>query len=202
MVTAFLLVLTAIGFATKSLTQLKFYVGASEPSNLSGKHLGEFLEQGDVHPFEPTGPLNGLLYTWVERLIDAPMEIQQLAQLQFRNGAIMVALLASLTITETAGSLGVSQTEWLALSSWVGTAFLLLAAGLLSVGRPWRRLDKNHAVTSSSSLALLILLPLAGPLLAAPLRGLGPQTSISVYPGVFLVLITAIGIFCMCSSMR
>src|ERR1700753_1181380 len=64
MVTAFLLLLTAIGLPTKSLTQLKFYVGASEPSDLSGKQLGEFLEQGDVHPFEPTGPLNGLLYTW------------------------------------------------------------------------------------------------------------------------------------------
>lgn len=194
---AFLILVAAITFTAVALTQFKFYFGASEPSSLPAKVLQEALEQGDLHPPEPTGPLNGLLYSWVEHLIDAPIEIQRLAQLQFRNGATMVALLVSLTLTETIGRVGVADATWPTLSSWVGTVFLMLATYLLTVASPWRRLDKKHIVTSKGSLAFLILLPLLGPLLATVLSNVGPQSWVSVFPGVFMVLIAAVAIYWM-----
>ena len=195
--TAFFILVGAIAFTGVALSQLRFYFGASEPSDLQAKGLCEALEEGDLHPREPTGPLNGLLYTWVEHLIDAPEEIQHLAQLQFRNGATMVALLVSLTLTETIGRIGVEDATWPAFSSWVGTVFLLLASYLLTVATPWRRLDRRHLVTSKGSLAFLILLPLLGPVLATLFSNVGPQDWVSVFPGVFMVLTVAIAIYWM-----
>ena len=62
--TAFFILVAAIIHTAVALTQLKFYFGASEPGNLGTQELREALEEGDVHPPEPSGPLNGLLYTW------------------------------------------------------------------------------------------------------------------------------------------
>lgn len=41
---------------------------------------------------EPSGPLNGLLYSWIHDLIYSPAPIQYLAQRQFQNGLTMTVL--------------------------------------------------------------------------------------------------------------
>src|ERR1700722_8346111 len=55
--TAFLILVAAITLTAVALTQFKFYFGASEPRDLPAKDLREALEQGDLHPPEPAGPL-------------------------------------------------------------------------------------------------------------------------------------------------
>lgn len=107
----------------------------------------------------------------------------------------MVALLVSLVLTETVGRVGVSDESWADISSWLGTVYLGLVVYLLTWGSPWR-LDRQHVITSRGSLAFLIIFALVGPV-SIPLMSEhpAPQTWISVFPGIYVVLVASIGIY-------
>jgi hypothetical protein len=55
----------AIGVAVVAiaLTNLRFWFGRERPNNLSGAQVKEVMRQRALDYSEPTGPLNGLLYS-------------------------------------------------------------------------------------------------------------------------------------------
>lgn len=95
-----------------ALSQLRFLFGPQSPRGLAEEnvenavtegaaHLMETLRrQGVVFP-EPTGPLNGILYSMVKKLIIAPVDLQLAAQKHFLSLTNALMILASLCISWT-----------------------------------------------------------------------------------------------------
>lgn len=185
-----------IGLATMAMTHLRFFFGREEPSNLGdSKKLRELLRQRALEYPVPSGPLNGLLYSWVDQLIYAPQPVQQLAQVQFRNAATMTALLVSLVLTLTLGKTGVDAYLWQSMSGWIGLGFMALAMWLL-VGQRGIIKSKLGGAISRNHLAFLLVFSVAGPVILSFLGAILPQqTWVDPYPGVFVILLVAIGTY-------
>ncbi|MBY0240237.1 MAG: hypothetical protein K2X55_13070 [Burkholderiaceae bacterium] len=100
---AIVMLSVALNFLVRTLSQLRFYLGRKHPRGLA-KELGpasegmsksalaviEQLRSGSIEFDEPTGPLNGILYTLIKPLITAPPPVQAAASLHFH--ALMAAL--------------------------------------------------------------------------------------------------------------
>lgn len=127
-----------IKHAATALGRLRFFFGRGKPAGLAGEladgEIGEksnaaalkaTMRGGAIAVEEPTGPLNGLLYSLVRPLIWAPQPIQWVAQLQFRTGLTLVVVLLALVVT-LFGTSGAHDLAWLGLFFFVYTAVLLL----------------------------------------------------------------------------
>lgn len=190
------LLAAGIGLAVMALTHLRFFFGREEPRNLGDSaKLRELLRQRALEYPVPSGPLNGLLYSWVDQLIYAPQPVQELAQMQFRNAATMTALLVSLILTMTLGKTGVDAKLWQSMSNWIGLGFMMLAMYLL-MGQRGLVKSKSSGLISHNNLVFLLGFSVAGPVLLSLLGTVLPQQSwIDPFPGVFVILMTAIGTY-------
>jgi len=97
-----------ISLAVRALRQLKFFFGRNRPESLAPQldagaegdselahHYKETLRHNALVFAEPTGPLNGLLYSWLPQLIYSPAVIQRAAQRQFHNLLGLAAIFLS-----------------------------------------------------------------------------------------------------------
>jgi hypothetical protein len=111
--------------ATKAMSRLRFFFGRGQPASLAqnltpdqngttkdAAGLTELMRHSSLAYPEPTGPLNGLLYSIFPNLIFSPAYIQTVAQRQFQNVLAFAVTLLSLLISlfgtshESAGWLG------------------------------------------------------------------------------------------------
>jgi hypothetical protein len=109
---AFALFATAVKFGIQALSQLRFFFGRNSPLGLApellpsaqgvsdeSKLIQEKLRQCSIYFHEPTGPLNGVLYSLIKNLIVAPPTIQYAAIRQFHGIIGMIAFLVSMTFS-------------------------------------------------------------------------------------------------------
>lgn len=104
------------GFGIKlliqALSQIRFFLGRKFPAGLAGEvpHTGQGLGHGAEAVMEtmrhraldfpePTGPLNGLLYSMVRDLVTSPMPVQRAAVQHFHSLVGMATLFASLVVS-------------------------------------------------------------------------------------------------------
>lgn len=121
----------------QALSQLRFFFGRGQPAGLAPE-LGpdedktsaqaatvkETVRQGALSYQEPTGALNGLLYSWIPALIFAPQPVQAFAQKQFQSSVVLLVTLASFLIAWITVPSG-KAASWLGLFYFAFTAFLL-----------------------------------------------------------------------------
>ncbi|MFT3850659.1 MAG: zinc ribbon domain-containing protein [Propionivibrio sp.] len=160
------LLIKGITFAARAMSRLRFFFGRGEPSNLApslapdeagstpeADHLRQLLRHSSLSFQEPTGALNGSLYSLIPNLIYAPQRIQLVAQRQFQNAlAIGVSLLSLLVSLIGTGS---------EASGWLGLFYFALALFFLL-----KPLDVGALGRSSlgfKGLVVLILIAILGP---------------------------------------
>lgn len=127
-----------IQHAAVALGQLRFFFGRGKPAGLAGEladnQTGEApnaaalkagMRGGAIAFNEPTGALNGLLYSLVRPLIWAPQRIQDVAQRQFHTGLTLLVVLLCLLVSMF-GAASASDMVWLGFFFFVYTAALLL----------------------------------------------------------------------------
>lgn len=96
----------------RGLAQLRFWMGQHYPLNLSeapddanagvglgSSNLQDMLRQQAIVFPEPKGPLNGILYSLVRKLIVAPATLQAAAQIHFATLVNSIVILASLAFS-------------------------------------------------------------------------------------------------------
>jgi len=152
-----------IQHAAVGLSRLRFFFGRGKPAGLAGEladaQLGELagavalkstIRGGAISVDEPTGALNGLLYSLVRPLIWAPQRIQWVAQRLFRTGLTLVVVMLGLLVS----LLGVLSEKDMA---WLGLFFFIYAAALLL--KPLE--SGSHASTHLGSAGLIVLVLVA-----------------------------------------
>jgi len=170
-----------IRHAATGLSRLRFYFGRGKPMGLAGEladdAVGEganasalkaSVRSGAIAVEEPTGALNGLLYSLVRALIWAPQRIQWVAQRQFQTGLTLLIVLAGLLVSMV-GVADPKDSVWLGLFFFVYTGVLLL--------KPLETGAQAQARMSSRGLIVLVLVAILAPVLihyvSAALPGLG-----------------------------
>lgn len=152
-----------IKHAATALGRLRFYFGRGKPLGLAGEladdQVGEganaaalkaSMRGGAISVDEPTGALNGLLYSIVHSLIWAPQSIQNVAQRQFQTGLTLAVVLLGLLVS----MIGVADDKDMA---WLGLFFFVYTAALLL--KPLE--GGAHARTNMSSWGLIVLVLVA-----------------------------------------
>lgn len=127
-----------IQHAAIALGRLRFFFGRGKPAGLAGEladnQVGEApnaaalkagMRGGAIAFNEPTGALNGLLYSLVRSLIWAPQRIQDVAQRQFHTGLTLLVVLLCLLVSMF-GVASASDMVWLGFFFFIYTAALLL----------------------------------------------------------------------------
>ena len=158
-----------IKHAATALSRLRFFFGRGKPEGLAGElaegqtgekpdapKLKATMRGGAIAVEEPTGALNGLLYSMVRPLIWAPQPIQWVAQLQFRTGLTLIVVLVALLVT----MLGVSEANDLA---WLGLFFFVYTAALLFIPLERGALARTHL--GPGGLIGLVLVAVLAPVL-------------------------------------
>jgi hypothetical protein len=158
-----------IKHAATALSRLRFFFGRGKPEGLAGElaegqtgekpdapRLKATMRGGAIAVEEPTGALNGLLYSMVRPLIWAPQPIQWVAQLQFRTGLTLIVVLVALLAT----MLGVSEANDLA---WLGLFFFVYTAALLFIPLERGALARTHL--GPGGLIGLVLVAILAPVL-------------------------------------
>lgn len=170
-----------IKHAATGLSRLRFYFGRGKPLGLAGElaedKVGEGLNAaplkasvrgGAISVEEPTGALNGLLYSVVRALIWAPQRIQWVAQRQFQTGLTLLIVLLGLLVSMI-GVADAKDSAWLGLFFFGYTGVLLL--------KPLEGGAQAHASMSSRGLIVLVLVAILAPVLihyvSSALPGLG-----------------------------
>lgn len=161
------LLVLGLRFGQRMLAQLRFFFGRGEPAGLApelapdrtgrseqSEHLKKELRQNALEFAEPTGPLNGLLYSTLRDVIYAPAQVQHTAQRQFQTAiAIGVTLLSFLVAW--IGFSDAQQAAWMGLFYFLFSVFLLV-----------RPLDfQSHAKVGMGSLIVLIPVAIFAPVL-------------------------------------
>lgn len=131
------LLVFGIQHAARAANQLRFYFGRGKPAGLApelsmeqlgdsdgARNIKETLRQNAIHIDEPTGSLNGVLYSLIPDLIFAPKPIQIVAQRQFQTALAILVTFISFLISW----FGFANS---AASAWMGMFFFLFAATLL-----------------------------------------------------------------------
>jgi hypothetical protein len=190
------LILHGIAYIGKSMSQLRFFFGRGEPLGLAPElradgagdskaadAIKETMRQNTLTFKEPTGALNGLLYSIIPRLIYAPGRVQEIAQRQFQTGLAMAATLLSLVVAWAGFSEGVNA-AWMGLFYFAFSAFLIL--------KPLEYGAAARANLDVRGLLVLILMAVFGPVLI-PLVGKGlPDISwLSLTGQAFCLLLAA-----------
>jgi hypothetical protein len=199
-----------IGLAVRALRQLKFFFGRNRPESLApqldagaegdsdlARHYKETLRQNALVFAEPTGPLNGLLYSWLPQLIYSPALIQHAAQRQFQNLLGLAAIFLSFLLC------------WFLVggtpaSAWIGLVYAALAYYYIG---PLRQSTwtinplKSTGELDSQSLVLMVVLSILGPVafstISSRLPDIGGLSVNAVLVVAILLAMSAIGIFIM-----
>jgi len=170
-----------IKHAATGLSRLRFYFGRGKPLGLAGEladdKVGEgtgaaalkaSMRGGAISVEEPTGALNGLLYSIVRALIWAPQRIQWVAQRQFQTGLTLLIVLLGLLVSMI-GAADAKDSAWLGLFFFVYTGALLL--------KPLEGGAQAHTSMGSRGLIVLVLVAILAPVLihyiSPALPGLG-----------------------------
>lgn len=170
-----------IRHAAIALSRLRFFFGRGKPAGLAGElaenAVGELagaaalkasMRGGAISFDEPTGALNGLLYSMVRPLIWAPQQIQWVAQRQFRTGLTLLVVLLGLLVS-IVGASDAKDMIWLGLFFFIYTAALLL--------KPLERGAQASTSMGSGGLIALVLMAILAPVLihyvSSALPGLG-----------------------------
>jgi len=123
--------------AGKAMSRLRFYFGRGQPASLAqnltpdqygttkdAASLTELMRHSSLVYPEPTGPLNGLLYSYFPNLIFSPIYIQTVAQRQFQNALAFLVTLLSLLISLFGASH--ESANWLGLFYFAMALFILI----------------------------------------------------------------------------
>ncbi|GAA4029824.1 hypothetical protein [Actimicrobium antarcticum] len=166
-----LLIGYGIRCAAIGMTRLRFFFGRALPVGLApelangviGKShqievVQEDLRRGTLSFPEPVGALNGLLYDRFPRLILAPLPVQQLAQVQFRNGLLIAFTLISLLVAW----LGFARPQ---TAEWVGLFYFVFASWL--VLRPMTSDQKKQSAVNETGIIVLFVASILGPVIVA-----------------------------------
>jgi hypothetical protein len=197
------LLVSGLNHARRAMMQLRFFFGRSKPASLApdfppgtegttpaAESLKKTVRQNAIDYPEPTGPLNGLLYSWIPNLIYAPAPIQRLAQRQFHNALAIAVTLLSFMIA-WAGFSSISAAAWMGLFYFCFSLFLLL--------RPLESLRVGTAEVGIRSLVVLILCAVFGPVLVPILaKGLPDITWLPLEGQTLFVLtssLISVGLF-------
>lgn len=190
-------------FAT-AFTQLRFFFGRNRPANLHsagevalGKDgdskpsqaLKETMRQNSLTYDEPSGALNGLLYSWLPHLIFAPKRIQENAQAQFHNFLALVATLVSFGMCWLLFGQG-------GTSGWIGIvyaafSFPLILRPMVAQTHASNGQVAGRAAVGQKWLVTLILLAVLGPVVLAMAGGILPDTGGFSINGSLLVALLA-----------
>lgn len=170
------LLIFGIGLLARAFTQLRYFFGRNRPESLApliapdadgdtprAGWYKETLRQNAITFREPTGALNGLLYSWLPHLIFAPRVIQDSAQTQFYNFLALSATFISFLMCWLVFGHGVA-------SGWIGLAYG--AFGFVQIMRPMVKhsAPTNGAINDSArvgtgSLITLVVLAVLGPVI-------------------------------------
>lgn len=109
---ALLLFAASVKFGFQALSQMRFFFGRQFPVGLatqlpvsgtgdseSAVQVREIMRQRAIEFPEPTGPLNGVLYSLFKQLITSPPPIQAAAVQHFHSIVGMAAILGSLVVS-------------------------------------------------------------------------------------------------------
>ena len=152
----------------KAMGRLRFFFGRGQPASLAptltpeqtgtsaaAAGLADLLRHSSLVFKEPTGPLNGLLYSLFRNLIFAPQLIQVIAQRQFQNALAFLAILLSLLVS----LVGASQ----ASANWLGLFYFALALVILL--KPVERGAQGEVQIGIQGIVGFILAAILGPVL-------------------------------------
>lgn len=186
-----------IAIARRVLTQLRFFFGRGEPMSLSSEIAHDSVGQGDrvaliketlrqnaIGYKEPTGALNGLLYSLIRDLIFAPQRVQDIAQRQFQIGLATAATLLSFIATQ----LFISDAN---ASATLGVFYFAFAVVLLLV--PLDTGANARADFGVIGLVVLVLVAIFGPVLVKFITPALPDlTWLHLTTQVFVLLLCAL----------
>ncbi|MFZ6744405.1 hypothetical protein ACO0LC_14355 [Undibacterium sp. JH2W] len=193
-----ILLLLGILLLARAFTQLRYFFGRNRPDSLApllandkdgdsvdARHYKETLRQNAILLKEPTGPLNGLLYSWVPRLIFAPWVIQSSAQTQFYNFLSLAATLISFLFC------------WLVFGQSAANAWIGLVYGAFTFFQIMRPMVTQTNTTTGpiketanigiTSLIILIVLAVLGPVVLGLFASHLPQIDNLSINGVVLI---------------
>ena len=189
------MIAVGVGALAWAFSHLRFWFGRERPNSLDGATIKELMRQRALEFREPSGPLNGLLYSWIHDLIYSPAPIQHLAQRQFQNGLTMAVLLVSLLLALMAGRPVVGDGAWAGVSQWMGLVYLGFALKLLFSGTGMAHTQSGTAAIGRNALVLLIAFAIIGPVLLSFAGAFLPQLPWSPYPHVFVLLGAALLVY-------
>ncbi|MFZ4538814.1 hypothetical protein [Propionivibrio sp.] len=188
-------------YAAQAMSRLRFFFGRGQPANLAqelttdqegttsdANAIKDLLRHNSLNFPEPTGPLNGVLYSLIPNLIYAPQHIQYVAQRQFQNALAILITLLSLAVSLVGA--GKDATGWLGCFYFCMALFILL--------KPLETGAYGHSSLGFNGLIGLILLSVLGPVVIpmitkgalAPiwLPGMGQSALIMVVAEAAIVL--------------
>lgn len=163
-----------IALLARAFTQLRYFFGRNRPDNLAATvapdqdgdsqlaaYYKETLRQNALTFGEPSGPLNGLLYSWLPHLIFAPRVIQMSAQTQFNNFLALSATFLSFLLCWSMFGAG-------PLNGWIGLAYGAFA--FFQIMRPMLQRTHGGVATEAANVGMgglvsLIVLAVLGPVL-------------------------------------
>lgn len=176
------LLIIGIFLLARAFTQLRYFFGRNRPGNLAAavaqdrdgdsqqaKLYKETLRQNAITFQEPSGALNGLLYSWLPQLIFAPRVIQRSAQTQFNNFLALSATFVSFLVCWLMFGGGPAK-EWIGLA-YGAFAFVQIMRPMVAGPQVRTGALTEAANVGVGSLVVLVLLAVLGPVvlgLAAP----------------------------------
>ena len=194
--------------AAKAMGRLRFFFGRGQPASLApglapdqsgttpaAAGLADLLRHSSLVFKEPTGPLNGLLYSLFRNLIFAPQLIQVIAQRQFQNALAFLVILLSLLVS----LVGASTVS----ANWLGLFYFGLALVILL--KPVERGAQGEVQIGIQGIVGFVLAAILGPVLVPLLtRGDVPPVWLPGAGQAALVMLTGllgIGLF-FCAVLR
>lgn len=164
--------------AGKAMSRLRFYFGRGQPASLAhnltpdqngttedAAVLTELMRHSSLAYPEPTGPLNGLLYSFFPNLIFSPIYIQHVAQRQFQNALAFTVTLLSLLVS----LLGTSHES----ASWLGLFYFAIALFILI--KPVEKGAQGDANIGMKGIIGLVIVAILGPVIVPMItKGMAP----------------------------
>jgi hypothetical protein len=155
-----------LAMGAKAMSRLRFFFGRGQPEsmaqNLTPDQVGttddanalkDLLRHSSLVFREPTGPLNGVLYSLFPNLIFSPQYVQTVAQRQFQNALAFLITLLSLVVSLVGTNK--ESVGWLGLFYFGMALFILL--------KPIEKGAAGESGLGFKGLVGLILLAILGP---------------------------------------
>jgi hypothetical protein len=194
------LLVSGLNHARRAMMQLRFFFGRSQPFSLApdlspgdegttpaAEFLKRTVRQHAIDYPVPTGPLNGVLYSWIPNLIFSPAPIQRLAQRQLHNALAILVTLISFLISWV-GFSSAASAAWMGLFYFGFSLFLLL--------RPLESTRTAEAEVGTRAFVILVLCAVFGPVLVPIVAaGLPNITWLSLgWQTLFLLVASIVGV--------